>query len=167
MTPRHPERLRPRRVARDPPVPRCRCLLAVALAALAVSAACFLVSPEHEVVLAGEPTTLSSVPRFLSTGGPLRADNEVVGVCIEPGPGHHVSARWTVVTPAGREAQVTGTAELVDGTAVRLRSPSSRGSRLCVHPRLGGPLEAPVRSVSVAASTPIVVRRIVWRCGAP
>jgi hypothetical protein len=46
---------------------------------------------------------------------------------------------------------------------VTLAAPSSTGSRLCVHPRLGGPLEAPVERLRVVASTPIVVRRIVWQ----
>jgi len=89
-----------------------------------------------------------------------------VGLCVDPGPGHSVTGRWTVRTPSGREAQVVARAELVTGDVVSLASPSSNGPRLCVHPRRGGPLEASVRSLTVVASTPIEVRRLVWRSAA-
>lgn len=109
---------------------------------------------------------MSHTPQFLAAGGPLRADGDSVSLCVYPGPGHVVSGRWTVLTPDGREAQVVARAELTNGKVVALVSPSSTGSSLCVHPRLGGPLEAPVQRVRVVASMPIVAQRIVWRSAA-
>jgi hypothetical protein len=72
-----------------------------------------------------------------------------------------------VRTPDGREALLVARAELINGDRVKLASPSTRGSRLCVHPRRGGPFESPVRRLSVVASTPIEVERVVWHSGAP
>jgi hypothetical protein len=137
-----------------------RVMLGIALSA----APCCLPAPAPiEVELIQEPITLSQVPQFLAAGEPLRADNGSVGVCVHPGPGYHVSGRWTVLAPNGREAQVVARAELANGRVVTLASPSSTGTSLCVHPRLGGPLEAPVQRIRVVTSMPIVVRRIVWQ----
>jgi hypothetical protein len=116
-----------------------------------------------EVELIQQPLTLSQTAQLLAPSEPLRADNDSVRVCVYPGPGYHVSGRWTVLTPSGREAQVVARVELVNGKAVTLASPSSTGGSLCVQPRLGGPLEAPVRRVRVLTSTPIVAQRIVWQ----
>ena len=128
---------------------------------------CSPAPPPVQVDLIEEPTTLSPVPQLLSAGLPLPASHPSVGVCIHPGRGYNVSGRWTVLTPDGREAQVVAHAELVGGRVVKLASPSSTGPTLCVHPRRGGPLEAPVRRVRVVSSTPIVARRIVWKSTAP
>lgn len=124
---------------------------------------CSLAPPQVEVELIQEPMTLSQTPQFFAAGESLRADNDSVSVCVYPGPGYHVSGRWTVLTPSGHEAQVVARADLANGKMVTLASPSSRGRSLCVHPRLGGPLEAAVQRVRVVTSTPIVVQRIVWR----
>jgi len=128
-----------------------------------VSVACTAAPPPVEIELTSGPTILSTEPRSFRPARPLPADNVSVGLCVDPGPGHAVTGRWTVRTPAGREAQVVARAELVSGDVVRLVSPSSNGPRLCVHPRRGGPLDAPVRSLTVVASTPIAVERLVWR----
>ena len=131
--------------------------------ALGAIAGCSLAPARVQVELSREPVILSEVPQVLSAGQPLRADYDSVSLCLYPDRGYNVSGRWTVLTPDGREAQVVARAELVNGRVVNLASPSSTGGRLCVHPRLGGPLEAPVQRVSVVASSPIVVRRIVWQ----
>jgi hypothetical protein len=140
-------------------------LRASLVTALTLTAAlgCLLVRRPVREELIRAPVTLSPAPKLLTAGAPLPADGESVGVCVYPGPGYSVSGRWTVLTPSGREAQVVARAELVGGRVVTLAAPSSTGSRLCVHPRLGGPLEAPVERLRVVASTPIVVRRIVWQ----
>ena len=131
-------------------------------AMLSATLACSAAPPQVRVELIQEPTTLSHVPLLLAAAEPLRADNDSVGVCVYPGPGHHVSGRWTVLTPGGHDAQVVARAELVNGRVVTFASPSSTGSSLCVHPRRGGPLEAAVQRIRVGASTPILVERIVW-----
>ena len=131
--------------------------------ALSAVMGCSPAPPPVRVDLIREPTTLSSEPRLLSAGQPLPADNDSVGVCVFPGRGYRVSGRWTVRTPSGHEAQVLARAELVGGRTVKLASPSSTGASLCVHPRQGGPLEAPVHRIRVVASTPIVAQRIVWQ----
>jgi hypothetical protein len=118
------------------------------------------------VDLVQQTSTLSPTPRLLVAGEPLRADGDSVRLCVYPGSGHHVSGHWTVVTPEGREALVVARAELTSGRVVNFASPSSTGNGLCVQPRLGGPLEAPVRRVSVATTAPIVVERIVWESAA-
>lgn len=123
---------------------------------------CWAGPPHAEVDLIREPSTLSATPQLFAAGEPLRADSDSVRLCVYPGPGYHVSGRWTVITPNGREALVIGRAELANGRVVNLASPSSTGNRLCVQPRLGGPLEAPVQRVGVVTSTPIVVERMVW-----
>ncbi len=131
--------------------------------ALWLALACVLTSPSVEIDLIDEPVTLSYEPQLLAAGQPLRADHDSVSVCVYPAPGHNVSTRWTVVAPNGREARVVARAELVNGRVVTLRSPSSDGASLCVHPRWDGPLEAEVQRIRLLASTPIVARRIVWR----
>jgi hypothetical protein len=141
-----------------------RAIVAIALSALP---GCFPARPPVREELIQEPVTLSPTPRLLSAGRALRADEESVRVCFYPDRGYDVSGRWTVVTPNGREAQIVVRAELVNGRVVTLASPSSTGSSLCLHPRLGGPLDAAVQRLSVVASTPIVVRRIVWQSTAP
>lgn len=140
--------------------------LAVAVA-LVVVLGCPLGDPGVRVALTREPVTLSGEPLVLSADAPLPAEAFFVGVCVFPGSGYHVSGRWTVLTPAGREALVVAEAELVNGDTVRLASPSSSGASLCVHPRRGGPFESPVRRVRLMASTPIEVERVVWRSGRP
>lgn len=135
--------------------------------ALSATLGCSPGAPRVRVDLIREPTTLSPVPRSFSAGQPLRADNESVGLCVSPGRGYSVSGRWTVLTPGGQEAQVVARAELVGGRVVKLASPSSTGSSLCVHPRRGGPLEAAVQRIDVVASTPIVVQRVVWQSTVP
>ena len=129
---------------------------------LVVAPGCSPAPPQARVDLIREPTTLSAAPQVFVPDEPLPADNDSVGVCLLPDAGYNVSGRWTVVTPAGREALVVAHAELASGRVIKLASPSSTGSRLCVHPRHGGPLEAPVERVRVVASTPIVVSRLVW-----
>ena len=123
---------------------------------------CWAAPPHAEVDLIRQPSTLSQTPQVFAAAEPLRADSESARLCVYPGPGYHVSGRWTVLTPSGREALVAGRAELANGKVVALASPSSTGNSLCVQPRLGGPLEAPVQRVRVVTSTPIVVERIVW-----
>jgi hypothetical protein len=135
--------------------------LILALGAVAAPS-CRAGSPDVEVELLRGPATVSAEPRFLEAKEPLPADGERLRLCVRPGPGHHVSGRWTVVTPGGREALVVARAELANGRGLSLVSPSSAGSALCVQPRLGGPLEAPVRRIRVAATAPIVVERVVW-----
>jgi len=135
--------------------------------ALSASLGCSPAAPEVRVDLIEEPTTLSPVPQSFSAGLPLRGDNDSVGVCVFPGRGYSVSGRWTVLTPNGHEAQVVARAELVSGRVIKLASPSSAGSSLCVHPRHGGPLEGPVQRVRVVVSTPIVAQRVVWQSTAP
>ena len=137
-----------------------RVMLGIALPALL---GCSLAPPRVRVELIQEPLTLSQVPQSFSAAEPLRADNASVRLCVYPGRGYHVTGHWTVLTPTGHEAQVAARAELVNGRVVTLATPSSTGNGLCVHPRLGGPLEAAVQRVRVTASTPIVVQRIVWR----
>jgi hypothetical protein len=120
-------------------------------------------APRHaEVDLIREPARLSQTAQSFAPGEPVRADGESVRLCVHPGPGYQVSGRWTVLTPSGREALVVGRAELANGRIVNLASPSAIGNSLCVQPRLGGPLEAPLLRVRLATSTPIVVERIVW-----
>lgn len=145
--------------------PRCRQVTT----GLAVSAlvGCVFAPARVRVELIEEPTTLSPAPRSFSPERPLSADSESIGVCVYPGSGYRVSGRWTVVAPDGHEAQVVARAELVDGQRVKLVSPSSTGRRLCVHPRLGGPLEGAVKRIEVVASVPIVVDRIVWQSTRP
>ena len=135
-------------------------MLGIALSAIL---GCSLAPPRVRVELIHEPLTLSQVPQSLSAGEPMRADNDSVRLCVYPGHGYQVTGRWTVLTPTGHEAQVVARAELVNGRVITLASPSSTGSGLCVHPRLGGPLEAAVQRVRVTASRPIVVERIVWQ----
>lgn len=134
---------------------------------LSAALGCSLAPPRVRVDLIQEPTTLSPVPQSFSSGQPLRADNDSVGVCVSPGRGYHVSGRWTVMTPSGQEAQVVARVELAGGRVVKFASPSSTGSSLCVHPRHDGPLEAPAQRIHVIASTPIVVQRVVWQSTAP
>jgi hypothetical protein len=129
-------------------------------------AGCWGAPPHAEVDLIHEPWTLSQTPRLFAAAEPLRADGDCVRLCVYPGSGYHVSGHWTVVTPKGREALVIGRAELANGRIITLASPSATGNRLCVQPRLGGPLETSVRRVSVATTTPIVVDRIVWESSA-
>jgi hypothetical protein len=139
-------------------------LLGAALAAVG----CFWGPPPlEEVELIRKPVTLSPVPRSFSAGELLCADSRIVGVCLYPGQGYRVSGRWTMLTPSGHEAQVVARAELVGGQEVTLASPTSTGNSLCVRPRRGGPLDAGVERVRVTASTPIVVRRLVWQSGCP
>ena len=141
-----------------------RAMLGVAFWALM---GCFAPPRPVRVELKPVPATLSHTPQAFAAGEPLPSEGGSVSVCVHPAPGHQVTGRWTVLTPDGHEAQVVAHAELVDGKVVRLASPSSTGSRLCVHPRLEGPLEAPVRRVRVTASAPIVVERVVWQSTAP
>ena len=135
--------------------------------AIVASLGCPPADPRIRMELTSEPVTLSGEPLVLSTDQPLPAEAFHLGVCVVPGPGHHVSGRWTVVTPDGGEARVVARAELVSGDTVRLASPSSSGSSLCVHPRRGGPFESPVRRIRLVATTPILAERIEWRTGAP
>jgi hypothetical protein len=128
---------------------------------------CLAAEPRARVILSETPVTLSGEAWSHSADPPLPSDATVLGVCVSPGPGFNVSGRWTVRTPDGREARVVARAELVNGDRVKLASPSWVGDRLCVHPRRGGPLESPVRRLTLVASTPIVAERIVWHTGAP
>ena len=123
---------------------------------------CRAASPDVRVDLIRGSATLSQTPQLFAAEEPVRADGDFIRLCVYPGPGYHVSGRWTVLTPSGREALVVGRLELINGRAVNLASPSSTGNSLCVQPRLGGPLEAPVQRVRLATSAPIVVERIVW-----
>lgn len=132
----------------------------------ATGPACRATAPDVAMDLLRGPSTVSAEPRLLEAEEPLPADGERLRLCVHPGPGHHVSGRWTVVTPGGREALVVARAELVNGRELSLVSPSSAGNALCVQPRLGGPLEAPVRRIRVAATAPIVVERVVWESAA-
>lgn len=137
----------------------------VAVAGLSATLGCPGAEPGIRVELTREPVTLSGEPRVLSAREPLPAEAFRLGVCVIPAPGYHVSGRWTVRTPDGREARVVARAELVSGGVVKLAAPSSSGNSLCVHPRRGGPFESPVRRVRLVASTPIVAERIEWRTG--
>jgi hypothetical protein len=128
----------------------------------AAGSSCRAGAPDVEVTLLRGPATVSAEPRTLEAAEPLPADGERLRLCVHPGPGHHVSGRWTVVTPGGREALLVARAELVNGRGLSLVSPSSVGSALCVQPRLGGPLEAPVQRIRVAATATIVVDRVAW-----
>jgi hypothetical protein len=134
--------------------------------ALALAQACLLDPPGVRVELTRAPVTLSGEPRVLAAASPLPAESAVLGVCVFPGPGHYVTGRWTVRTPQGREASLVARAELLNGDVVKLAAPSSGGASLCVGPRRGGPLEAPVRRLHLVASTKIVAARIEWRAGA-
>jgi len=137
------------------------------LAALSAALGCLGAEPGVRVELTRAPVTLSGEALVLSADQPLPASVFSLAVCVTPGPGHHVSGRWTVLTPDGREAMLVAQAELVDGDTVKLASPSSSGHDLCVHPRRGGPFDSPVRRVRLVASTPIVAERVEWRTGAP
>ena len=139
----------------------------VAVATLSAILGCPGAEPGLRVELTREPVTLSGEPRVLSALEPLPAEAFLLGVCVIPGPGYHVSGRWTVQAPDGREARVVARAELLNGDTVKLAAPSSSGNCLCVHPRRGGPFESPVRRVRLVASTPIVAERIEWRAGTP
>lgn len=132
----------------------------------ATGSACRATAPDVELELLRGPATVSAEPRVLEGAEPLPADGEMLRLCVRPGPGHHVSGRWTVATPGGRQALLVARAELVNGRGLSLVSPTSAGNMLCLQPRLGGPLEAPVRRIRVAATAPIVVERVVWESAA-
>jgi hypothetical protein len=134
--------------------------------AMAMALGCVLDAPEVRVELTRAPVTLSGEPQVLLADPPLPAESSVLGVCVYPGPGHHVTGHWTVRTPEGREARLVARAELTNGDVVKLAAPSSGGASLCVHPRRGGPLEAPVRRLYLVTSTEVVAARIEWRAGA-
>lgn len=120
-------------------------------------------APEVEVDLVKEPATLSHAPTLLAGVQPLEASNEFVRVCFYPAPGYSVSARWTLLTPSGRDVRLRAWAELTNGRTVAFESPSSGDGVICVQPRLGGPLEASVARLRVVASSPVVVGRISWQ----
>jgi hypothetical protein len=132
---------------------------------MAMALGCVLDPPGARVELTRAPLTLSGEPQVLSADPPLPAESVFLGVCVLPGPGHHVTGRWTVRTPDGRESSLVARAELLNGDSVKLAAPSSHGNWLCVHPRRGGPLEAPVRRLHLVTSTKIVAARIEWQTG--
>lgn len=130
-------------------------------AVLVANLGCLAAPAQMEVELSHGPVTLSHAPMpFDASQAP--ADAAWVAVCVWPATGYQVSPRWTVLTPAGRDAQVVALAELANGRTVRLASPWLTDSgALCVEPRWGLPFKSPVRRVRLVASTPIVVERVV------
>jgi hypothetical protein len=134
---------------------------------LATTLACSTAPPRVQVELIDHPVTLSQTPRYFSARQPLRADNDVVGLCVYPDSGFRRSDRWTILTPDGGEARIAAHAELTSGRVVTLSLLSTTGQNLCVHPATSGPLEAGVQRVRVTTSEPVVVTRMVWQSTAP
>jgi hypothetical protein len=131
------------------------------------SLSCSVAPPRVQVELIDRSAILSPTPQYFSSRDPLRADNDVVGLCVYPDSQFRRSDRWTIVTPDGGEAHIAADAELTNGTVVSLSLTSTTGENLCVHPATSGPLDAEVRRVRVTSSRPVVVTRMVWQSTAP
>lgn len=138
--------------------------LTIGLLTLLCLAACEVAPPRKHYDLIAAPVTLSASPMELTAAEPMRADNDVVGVCISPGDGFRVSAEnWAIERVADRaNARLSASAELTDGRIVKLTELSSFGYALCLHPSTRLPLDVGVKSVQVASTAPIPAKSIVW-----
>jgi hypothetical protein len=112
--------------------------------------------------LAKVPFTLSSRPTVLTPEEPLRADNDVIALCFDLAAGYSASEGFTVVTPEGKQARLSGTATPTTGVRVPLTSRSQLDAKPCLDPEAPGPLAATVRSVALVSTEPVRVTAATW-----
>ena len=123
---------------------------------------CTPAPPRVHVQLAKAPFTLSSTPTVFTPEEPLRADNYVVTLCLRLASGYAASDEFTILTPEGKHARVTGVARLTTGATVPLTSRSQLDTDPCVDPEAPGPLAAAVRAVELVSTEPVHVTAATW-----
>jgi hypothetical protein len=140
---------------------------AAAVVLCACIASCREAPPRVHVALTEQLFTLTPQPTTFTPRRELRADNDVVGVCVELAPGF--GPGWLNVgisTPHGR-AHLAGSIKLASGVVLALRQPSQMGEQVCIHPDMPGPLPARVTEVSIWTSRPVAAVGATWISTAP
>ena len=123
--------------------------------------ACVAESERTFVVLADTAVHLTGTPTVFRPTAPLRATDDINGVCVAPAEGDTLNDDWTLPGAGGRAVKLQAEAVLADSSIVRLSSTSWSGE-LCLHPDSAGPLPHGVRELRIWASGPIVARRTTW-----
>ena len=123
--------------------------------------ACAAESERAFVVLADTAVRLNGTPTVFRPNAPLRARDDINGVCVTPVEGDTLNDDWTLPGTGGRAVKLQAEVVLADSSVVPLRSAAWSGD-FCLHPDSAGPLADRVREIRIWASGPIVARRTTW-----